>query len=86
MDIFNKLTNNGEIQGIYEQDGKWYINAELAQIVNLFTQNIFMSGMFLGSGRAFLEPGWQEMETLYGIISRATSPTAEELRLYDYFT
>ena len=44
LDIFNKLTNNGEIQGIYAQDGKWYINAELAQIVNLFTQNIFMSG------------------------------------------
>ena len=26
-DIFNKLTNNGEIQGIYLKDGKVYINA-----------------------------------------------------------
>lgn len=27
MDIFNKLTNNGKIQGIYIQDGQLYINA-----------------------------------------------------------
>lgn len=34
-DIFNKLTNFGELQGLYIQDGKLYINAELVQIVNL---------------------------------------------------
>ena len=84
LDIFNKLTDNGKLQGIYIQDGKWYINAELAQIVNLFTQNIFMSGMFLGSGKAFFEPGWQELETLYGIMTRVQPPTAEELRLFDF--
>ena len=84
LDIFNKLTDNGKLQGIYIQDGKWYINAELAQIVNLFTQNIFMSGMFLGSGKAFFEPGWQELETVYGILSRAEPPTEEELRLFDF--
>ena len=64
LDIFNKLTNNGQIQGIYAEDGKWYINAELAQIINLFTQNIFMSGMFIGAGRAFLEPGGPELEEI----------------------
>ena len=68
MDIFNKLTDNGAIQGIYAEDGKWYINAELAQIINLFTQNIFMSGMFIGSGQAFLEPGFPELEELKRII------------------
>ena len=38
QDIFNKLTKNGEIQGIYVQDDKWYINAELAKIVNLIAE------------------------------------------------
>lgn len=39
-DVFNKLTKNGQIQGIYVQDGKWYINAELAQIVNIIADSI----------------------------------------------
>ena len=39
-DIFRKLTNDGAIQGIYVQDGKWYINAELAKIVNLIAENV----------------------------------------------
>lgn len=39
-DVFNKLTKNGQIQGIYVQDGKWYINAELAQIVNLIAEKL----------------------------------------------
>ena len=39
-EIFNKLTKNGEIQGIYVRDGKWYINAELAKIVNLIAEKL----------------------------------------------
>ncbi len=35
QEIFDKLTDNGNVQGIYQQDGKWYINAEVVQIVNL---------------------------------------------------
>ena len=35
QEILDKLTDNGNIQGIYQQDGKWYINAEVVQIVNL---------------------------------------------------
>ncbi len=38
--IFNKLTDNGKIQGLYVQDGKWYINAEVAQIINLITNHL----------------------------------------------
>lgn len=34
-DIWGKLTNFGALQGLYIQDGKLYINAELVQIVNL---------------------------------------------------
>ena len=40
QDIFNKLTDNGNIQGIYMQDNKWYINAELAKIVNLIADHV----------------------------------------------
>lgn len=39
-DIFNKLTDNGKIQGIYQQDGKWHINAELAKIINLIADHV----------------------------------------------
>ena len=39
-DIFNKLTDGGKIQGIYQQDGKWYINGEFAQVFNLVADYI----------------------------------------------
>lgn len=39
-EIFNKLTKGGEIQGIYVQDNKWYINAEVAKIVNLIVDHV----------------------------------------------
>lgn len=39
-DIWNKLTQNGKIQGIFVQDGKWYINGEFATIVNIVAQSI----------------------------------------------
>lgn len=39
-DVFNRLTDHGRIQGIYIEDGKWYINAELAKIINLFAENV----------------------------------------------
>lgn len=35
QEIFDKLTDYGQVQGFYLQDGKLYINAELVQIVNL---------------------------------------------------
>ena len=43
-DIFKKLTNYGELQGLYYQNGKWYINAEFVQIYNLVANSI-ISGM-----------------------------------------
>lgn len=38
--IFNKLTDNGKIQGIYAQDGVWYVNAAVAKVVNLSAESI----------------------------------------------
>lgn len=40
QDIFNKLTDNGKIQGIYVQDNTWYVNAELAKIINLIAEHV----------------------------------------------
>ena len=39
-DIFNYLTDNGKVQGIYIQDGKWYINSELVKIINLVADRV----------------------------------------------
>lgn len=39
-DVFNKLTKNGQIQGIYVEDDKWYINAEIAKILNLIVNHL----------------------------------------------
>lgn len=39
-DIFNKLTNNGAVQGFYIKDGKLYINAEFVSILNLIANRV----------------------------------------------
>ena len=41
--VFNRLTDNGRIQGIYIEDDKWYINAELAKIINLIAERVYSS-------------------------------------------
>lgn len=43
-DVFNKLTNNGQTQGFYIQDGKLYINAEYVKIINLITDHLLSYG------------------------------------------
>lgn len=39
-DVFNRLTDNGRIQGIKIQDDRWYINAELVKIANLIADRL----------------------------------------------
>ena len=39
-DVFNRLTDYGRIQGIYIEDGKWYMNAELVRIINLIAEQV----------------------------------------------
>ena len=38
--IFNLLTNNGQLQGLYRHEGKLYINAEFVQILNLIADHV----------------------------------------------
>lgn len=49
QDIFNKLTDNYTIQGIYAQDGKWYINASVAKIEQLKADDI-VAGILRSKG------------------------------------
>lgn len=39
-DIFNRLTDYGRIQGFYIDEDKWYINAEVARIINLIAEKL----------------------------------------------
>lgn len=43
LELFNKWTNNGKIQGIFSDGNVWVINAEAAQIINLIA-NCITSG------------------------------------------
>ena len=53
--IFNKLTDNGKIQGIYVQDSKWYINAQYAQIINLKAESITAGKLSSVDGKSYFD-------------------------------
>lgn len=38
--MFNKLTDNGRIKGIFSRDGVWVINADVAEIANLVAERL----------------------------------------------
>lgn len=46
LQVFNKLTNNGEYQGIYMLDGQIYINGTYIQTGQLSAENVSLSGDF----------------------------------------
>lgn len=54
-DIFDKLTNNGQLQGLYYQDGKWYINAEFVQIINLVANSIVSGILKSVDGKTYFD-------------------------------
>ena len=39
-DVFNRLTDYGRIQGIYIEDNRWYINAEVAKVINILAEKL----------------------------------------------
>lgn len=47
--IFNLLTNNGELQGLYRHEGKLYINAEYVAILNLIAETVLSKDSFGGA-------------------------------------
>lgn len=54
-DVFNRLTDYGRIQGIYIEDGKWYINAEYAKIINILAESIVAGKLSSVDGKAFFD-------------------------------
>jgi phage minor structural protein len=59
-DIFNRLTDYGRIQGIYIEDGKWYINAEVVKVINLIAEKLYSA-----SGASELFVSGAELEMRY---------------------
>ena len=53
--IFNKLTDGGKIQGIYQQDGKWYINAQVAKIVDLTADQVTAGKLQSVDGKTYFD-------------------------------
>ncbi len=84
-EIFNRLTNNGEIQGLFEENGQFYFNAAyIRSLEKMFAKDIEMTGTFTSVTDAFLEPGLQEMETIrQHALGNITIP-AELIPSYDF--
>ncbi len=91
-EVFNLLTNNGEIQGIreaeieVEENGElkrkkyFYVNAECIEAVsNLFAKNIEMSGTFICERKTFVYPGEKEHETLATHLNGGTQSSGDPL-------
>lgn len=73
QEIFNRLTNNGEDQGLYLQDGKIYFNAQY-----------IMSRTFTTQAEVFLEPGLEELETIVNHTNRNEEIPSNRIALYDF--
>lgn len=72
-DIFNKLTNNGQDQGIYMVNGKLYINLQYLK-----------AGSFTSSASVFLEPGQEEFDTIKAHILGTSTIASSRVSLYDF--
>lgn len=73
VDIFNKLTNNGQDQGIYMVNGKLYINLQYLK-----------AGSFTSSASVFLEPGQEELDTIKAHILGTSTISSSRISLYDF--
>ena len=84
-EIFNRLTENGKLQGIFkDDDGNIMINGAFIQALDkLFAKDINMSGCFTYSTRAFIEPGTEEIETLQAHLQGNITIPTELQPLYD---
>ena len=69
-DIFNKLTNNGALQGLFMQNGQLYINASyITALEKLFAKDITMTGKFECTAQAYLPPTYDDIMNILWSIS-----------------
>lgn len=85
-EIFNRLTNNGEAEGIFrDDDGQIYINAEyIVSLSKLFANEIIMSGKFVYETEAYIAPGAEEIATIQAHILGGVTIPADLIPLYDF--
>ena len=72
-ELFNRLTNNGEDQGIFMHEGKIFINAQY-----------LLAGSFTSAAEVFLEPGLEECETIKAHLLEIETIPSDKLALYDF--
>lgn len=53
LDIFNKLTNNGQTQGIFLENGKIYINGEYIKVSDLYALGATIAGWTINSTQIY---------------------------------
>lgn len=85
-EIFKRLTNNGEAQGLYkDEDGQVYINAEyVVALEKMFAKDITMTGKLTTTAEAYIPPGAEEMEIMQAHINGLITIPAESISLYDF--
>lgn len=70
-DIFNKLSNNGQMQGLFLLSGEVYLNLRYAK-----------AGSFTSSASVFLEPGQEEFDAIKNHL--LGTATISDTALYDF--
>ena len=85
-DIFNRLTDYGRSQGLFQgDDGNIYINAAfIVGISELFSKDITMAGKFTNTADVFLSPGDEEVQTIRKHINGEEYIPDDRLHLYDF--
>lgn len=85
-EIFNRLTNNGEAQGIFRgDDGEVYINAEyIVALEKLFAKDILMSGTFTCETEHYVPPSREEIEIIDGHIRGDITIPDDLIPMYDF--
>ena len=84
-EVFNKLTNNGEVQGLYMIDGQIYVNAEYiksGKISAIDIEGVSITGSTLAAGRIItLDPAdysQADIDAITDIMRGDAIPSAED--------
>ena len=94
LEIFNRLTNNGEAKGVYFEDGQLYVNAtylksgtissDLINTLTLFAKHITMTGVFTNTTYAFLEPNQDVVDRINRHLLGIETIPENELWKFDF--
>lgn len=84
-EIFNRLTNNGEAEGIFrDEDGNIYINAEYINFDELNGKNITMTGAFKNVVSTYIPPSREESTAIAEHITGVKLIPAYDWPKYDF--